>query len=66
MGKKALDKYTCDVLGCHNEFEMEPTAANTEPVNWTSVTLHKIRGHYNKHLWLCPEHYQVIDRWVYG
>lgn len=63
MSRNAFDRYSCDASGCLMTAEVR---ANSEaPIEWGYISIARLRGHSNVGLWLCREHFAVIDGLVY-
>jgi len=59
--------FSCDVLACDRRTEVATNGgffAET-PTRWGRIDVSKIRGHSDVVMWLCPDHFKVIDDWKY-
>ena len=62
MGKRPFTRFTCDVLTCENTEQVENART---PTGWGYITVASLRGRGEIGMWLCGDHFKVIDEWNY-
>ena len=67
MSKSKFARFTCDVQGCDAREEVREEGGDFKvPLTWGYITIRQLRGRSNVIMWLCKEHFQIIDDWNYN